>query len=67
LVPEDRETVVIGVAADVAGDPAVPEGTAMREVTADADLRAVAAMESAVWGGSGRRWWGWCRGGPRSG
>lgn len=50
FVPEDRETVVIGVAADVAGDPAVPEGTALREVTADAELRAVAAMESAVWG-----------------
>jgi hypothetical protein len=50
FVPEDRETVVIGVAADVAGDPAVPEGTALREVTTDADLRAIAAMESAVWG-----------------
>ena len=50
FVPEDRETVVIGVAADMAGDPAVPAGTVLREVTADADLNAIAAMESAIWG-----------------
>jgi GNAT superfamily N-acetyltransferase len=47
--PEEKETVVIGVAADMAGDPVAPEGTAMREVSADADLAAIAAMESAVW------------------
>jgi len=49
FVPEDQETVVIGVAAGMAGDPLVPDGTTLREVTADADLRAIAAMESAVW------------------
>jgi hypothetical protein len=42
--------VVIGITADVAGDPVVPDGATLREVTADADLRAIAAMESAVWG-----------------
>ena len=50
FVPEDQETVVIGVAADMAGDPVVPGGATLREATADADLRAIAAMESAVWG-----------------
>jgi hypothetical protein len=50
FVPEDQETVLIGVAAEMAGDPAVPEGATLREVTADADLRAIAVMESAVWG-----------------
>ena len=50
FVPEDQETVVIGVAADMADDPVVPEGTTLREVTGDAGLRAIAAMESTVWG-----------------
>jgi hypothetical protein len=50
FVPEDQETVVIGVAADMAGDPVVPDGTTLREVTADVGLRAIAALESAVWG-----------------
>lgn len=49
FIPEDQETVLIGVAADLAGDPVVPDGTTLREVTADADVRAIAAMESAVW------------------
>lgn len=50
FVPEDQETVLIGVAADMAADPVLPDGETLREVTADADLRAIAAMESAVWG-----------------
>jgi hypothetical protein len=49
FVPEDQETVVIGLAADMASDPVVPDGATLREATADADLRAIAAMESAVW------------------
>jgi len=49
FVPEDQETVVIGVAADMADDPVIPDGATLREVTADADLRAIAAMESTVW------------------
>ena len=50
FVPEDQETVVIGVTSDMAADPVVPNGTTLREVTADADLRAIAAMESTIWG-----------------
>jgi hypothetical protein len=50
FVAEDQETVVIGAAADLAGDPLVADGATLREVTADAGLHAIAAMESAVWG-----------------
>jgi GNAT superfamily N-acetyltransferase len=50
FVPEDQEAVVIGVAADMASSPVLPEGTTLHEVTADADLRAIAGLESAVWG-----------------
>jgi GNAT superfamily N-acetyltransferase len=50
FVPENQETVLIGVAAEMAGDPVVPDGTTLREVAADAGLRAVAAMESVIWG-----------------
>ena len=34
----------------MASTAAMPEGVALREVTADADLRRIAEMESAVWG-----------------
>jgi len=50
FVPEDQETIVIGIAAHMAGDPVVPDGTTLREVTADADVRAIAALESSIWG-----------------
>jgi GNAT superfamily N-acetyltransferase len=50
FVPDPQETVVIGLAADLAANPAVPDGATLREVTADADLHAIAAMESTVWG-----------------
>ncbi len=50
FVPEDQETVVIGVAADLATDPVLPTGTTLREVASDDDLYAIADMESAVWG-----------------
>jgi hypothetical protein len=49
FVPEDRETVVVALAADIAGDPVVPEGTTLREVSADADLHAIVALLSMVW------------------
>ncbi|MBN3928832.1 GNAT family N-acetyltransferase [Streptomyces verrucosisporus] len=50
FVPEERETVVIGLARETAGHPDLPDGVAVRRVTADADMRRIAAMESAVWG-----------------
>ena len=55
FVPEDQETVLIGISADLAADPVLPVGASMRQVTADADMRAIAAMESEVWGQD----WGW--------
>ncbi|NUS22818.1 MAG: GNAT family N-acetyltransferase [Streptomyces sp.] len=51
FVPEDRETVLIGRAAEMAvREPVLPDGVTLRRVTADADIRRIAAMESAVWG-----------------
>lgn len=49
FVPEETETVVIGVAADLAAEPVVPGGVTLREVTADDDLRAIAACIGEVW------------------
>jgi GNAT superfamily N-acetyltransferase len=56
FVPEERETVLVGRAAEMAlWQPAPPEGVTVRRVTADADMRRIAAMESAVWGED----WSW--------
>ncbi|WAZ24091.1 GNAT family N-acetyltransferase [Streptomyces cinnabarinus] len=56
FVPEDRETVLIGRAAGLAvREPVLPEGVTLRRVTADADMRRIAGMESAVWGQD----WSW--------
>ena len=55
FVPEAQETVLIGLTAQMAASPVVPEGVALRAVTADADMRRIAEMESAVWGQD----WGW--------
>lgn len=46
---EDRETVVIGPAADLVAAGATPDGVTIRATTADADLTAIAALESEVW------------------
>ena len=50
FVAEERETVLIGLAKEMAAEPALPEGVVLRQVTADIDLRRIADMESAVWG-----------------
>jgi hypothetical protein len=50
FVPEDRETVLIGLAGPMAGELVLPDGVVLRQVTADADMHRIAAMESAVWG-----------------
>jgi GNAT superfamily N-acetyltransferase len=55
FVPEDQETVLIGTSAGLAADPVPPAGVSLRQVTADADMRAIAAMESEVWGQD----WSW--------
>jgi GNAT superfamily N-acetyltransferase len=51
FVPESTETVVIGLARDIAASQApLPEGVVLRQVTADADMHRVAALASEVWG-----------------
>jgi GNAT superfamily N-acetyltransferase len=50
FVPEDQETVLIGVASEIAAHPVLPAGVLLREVAADADMRAIAAMQTEVWG-----------------
>lgn len=50
FVPEERETVVVGLVAPLAAaDHPAPAGVRLREVTARADLDRIAAMESEVW------------------
>ena len=51
FVPEDRETVVVGLAGPLAASALrPPEGVRLREVTARADLERIARMEEQVWG-----------------
>lgn len=57
FVPEEQETIVIGPADDMAADPVLPDGVTLRQVTAEADMRRIAAMESVVWG-EDRSWLG---------
>jgi GNAT superfamily N-acetyltransferase len=49
FVPEPTETVLIGVASEMAIPPALPPGLSLAEVRDEADLRDIGAMESAVW------------------
>jgi GNAT superfamily N-acetyltransferase len=55
FVPEEVETVVIAPVATVSGEPRLPDGVQLREVSDRADLDRIAAMEEAVWG-DGRSW-----------
>jgi GNAT superfamily N-acetyltransferase len=50
FVPEDDETVLIGLAGELAAEPALPAGVTLRRVNAEADLRRIADMNSVVWG-----------------
>ncbi|MDF9816375.1 GNAT family N-acetyltransferase [Streptomyces sp. SPB162] len=47
---EERETVLVGEAAQLAAEPAPPQGVTLREVTSRADLERIQVMEEAVWG-----------------
>ena len=49
FVPEDDETVLVGLTTQMAAEPVLPEGVRLRQVTSDADMRRIADMESAVW------------------
>lgn len=53
--PEEHEALVIGETDLLAGPVVLPEGLTLREVTEQADLDRIAAMESAVWDDD----WGW--------
>jgi GNAT superfamily N-acetyltransferase len=55
FVPGEERTVLIGLSANLATAPILPSGVALRWVTADADMRHIAALQSAVWGQD----WNW--------
>jgi GNAT superfamily N-acetyltransferase len=51
FVPEERETVVVGLAEPLAAaSPDPPPGVRLRETTSRVDFERIAAMSSAVWG-----------------
>ncbi|SNT08696.1 hypothetical protein SAMN05421812_103100 [Asanoa hainanensis] len=50
FVPEDQETVLVGLATDLVGAGEAPDGVTIRLTSDLADLRRIAAMETAVWG-----------------
>ena len=50
FVAEYLETVLVGRTEQMATPPVLPGGVVLRQVTADADMRRIADMESAVWG-----------------
>ena len=49
FVPEDPETVLIGLAAELTGAPPLPAGATLHEVTDEADLRRIGELESEIW------------------
>jgi GNAT superfamily N-acetyltransferase len=49
FVPEAEETVVIAAVASVAGEPVLPDGVSLREVSDRDDLDRIATMEQAIW------------------
>jgi GNAT superfamily N-acetyltransferase len=49
FVPEPAETVVVALTTAIAAEPALPDGVVLRQVTADADMCRIGAMESEVW------------------
>jgi hypothetical protein len=44
FVPGDTDTVLVGPTAELATRPALPHGVVLRWVTADRDMRRIAAM-----------------------
>ena len=49
FVPEERETVVIGLAEQMAAEPVLPDGVTLRQVHESSDFARIAAMKSEVW------------------
>jgi GNAT superfamily N-acetyltransferase len=50
FVAEEQETVLIGLAEEIAADPVLPETITLRQVTSATDIDRIIAMESDVWG-----------------
>lgn len=42
-------TVMVGASAELAAEPALPEGVVLRRADGEADMRRIAAMEGTVW------------------
>lgn len=55
FAPEERETIVVGLAEPLAAEPVLPDGVRIRPVSERVDLDRIAAMEGEVWG-SPRAW-----------
>src|SRR5450631_1956372 len=49
FVPQERETVVVGIAEQMAVEPVLPDGVRLRQVHEPWDFGHIAAMESEVW------------------
>ncbi len=50
FVPDERETVVVGSAAGLAGLPTDVPGVTIRETTDDADFAAIGDLHTEIWG-----------------
>ncbi|MGH3252876.1 MAG: GNAT family N-acetyltransferase [Trebonia sp.] len=50
FAPGEEQTVLVGLTAGLATAPVLPGGVVLRRVTANDDMRRIAAMQSAVWG-----------------
>jgi hypothetical protein len=50
FTPDEAESIMIGDAMALAGDAPVPEGVTVRQVTSEADVRAMSAMQDEVFG-----------------
>ena len=50
FVPQKPSTVLLGLAAEVAAEPALPDGVVLRRVSDAEDLRRIADQQSEVWG-----------------
>ena len=54
---EPTETCVVARIEDIAGEPQLPLGVSLREVTERADFLRIAEMETRVWGEDGQSSW----------
>ena len=50
FMPDEAESIMIGDAMALAGDVPVPDGVTVRQVTSEADVRAMSAMQDEVFG-----------------